>query len=519
MLLELQQVKVPFVKDSPAYLKSKVAKMLGIRPSEIEELICLRRAIDARQKNRMIYFVYNLLVRLKREIVVPSFAKLHQPCASFLIKKVNRKITPIVVGTGPCGLFTALALSEVGITGVVVERGCPVEERVQKVERLWNQGIIDERCNPQFGEGGAGTFSDGKLTTRVRDGRIRWIFSKLVEFGAPESILWDAKPHVGTDRIREVVRNIRKHLLDVGWKVYFGACCEDVRIEDGRLKAVRVNGDWMHPDVMVLAVGHSARDTYRMLLQRGVALSSKPFAVGFRVEHPQEMIDKAQYGRWAGDERLPPATYQLAVSFKEEKRGVYTFCMCPGGYVICASSSWGKLVVNGMSYFARDSGFANSAVVVSVDERDFPSGVLGGVYFQEELEERAFSVAGSFVAPSSAVRSFVYGKKAQEVVSTYRPAVVEADVAELYPDHLVEFLKKGLRLFGKKIKGFDVEGVIVAPETRTSAPVRILRGEDYQALGMEGLYPAGEGAGYAGGIVSSALDGLRVAEAIIEKYS
>ncbi|BAT71889.1 FAD-dependent dehydrogenase [Thermosulfidibacter takaii ABI70S6] len=519
-LLELRQIKVPFIKDSSQFLRAKVARLLGVKPQDINKLVCLKKSIDARQKDKMIYFVYNVLAELKRDIPIPKNALPYKPPEELKLSKVNKKIKPLVVGSGPCGLFAAIALAEAGIKGVLIERGCPVEERIKKVESLWKEGILDETCNPQFGEGGAGTFSDGKLTTRVRDPRIGWIFKKLVEFGAPEEILYDAKPHVGTDRLRTVVKNASKFLLNAGWDIHFRTKLEKIEVERDRLKKVKVNGDWIVPDLVVLAVGHSARDTYRMLMGNGITVVPKPFAVGFRVEHPQSLIDEAQYGKWAGDERLPPATYQLAYTFKEEKRGVYTFCMCPGGYVICASSSSGKLVVNGMSYFSRNSGFANAAVVVSVDERDFQEGVLGGIIFQEQIEEKAYQVAGGFIAPAMRIPKFLGLKiDSDTIVSTYRPGVVEHDVSKLYPEYLVKFLKKGLRIFGKKIRGFDSVGVIVAPETRTSAPVRIVRDETFQAMGVEGLYPAGEGAGYAGGIVSSALDGLKVAEAIIEKYS
>ncbi len=517
-LYRVNEVKVPFFEDCPEILKRKVVSLLGVRGGDLAGMKVLRRSLDARKKERMIYYVYNLVVRLRRPVATSSRVRPYSEPEPFRVPKPSRMPEPLVVGMGPCGLFCALALSEAGVTGTLIDRGCPVEERVEAVERLWKKGTLDTYCNPQFGEGGAGTFSDGKLTTRVRDPRIQWIFEKLVEFGAPRDILYEAKPHVGTDIIRGVVKRIREHLVGMGWKVSFRTALEDVRIEAGRLSSVRLNGDWAFFSDVVLAVGHSARDTYRMLAERGIPLAVKPFAVGFRVEHPQRLIDEAQYGRWAGHHGLPPASYHLTANFPE-KRGVYTFCMCPGGHVICASSEDGRLVVNGMSYRSRGSGYANSAIVITVDERDFPGGVFGGLVFQERLEEAAYGVFGSFVAPCQSVSGFLGGRGKEVSFCTYRPGVGEWELGRLLPSHLVELLRSGIRRFARAIKGFDSEGVLVAVETRTSAPLRILRGEDGQSPAAEGLYPAGEGSGYSGGIVSSALDGVRVAQLMLEKYA
>ncbi len=519
MLLVVDQIRLPFVKSSPFHLKKALSRRLGVSPSKIRKISLLKRSTDARDKDRMIYFVFKVLVEVKGLSSVPEGVKAYKKQEPLRFKKC-RSFLPVVVGTGPCGLFCALALNEAGVRGIVLERGCQIGERVKRVERLWSEGVLDSECNPQFGEGGAGTFSDGKLTTRIRDPRISWVFEQLVRFGAPEEILYEAKPHVGTDRLREVVKNIRRFLEESGWEVAFRCRLEDVVLRSGRLHGVVANGDFIRADVLVLAIGHSARDTYEMLYKRGFAVVPKPFAVGFRIEHPQRLIDEAQYGKWAGHPMLPPASYQLAVSYKREGRGVYTFCMCPGGFIICASSHEGKVVTNGMSYFGRDSGYANSAVVVTVDERDFGDAVFGGVRFQERLEEAVYNLAGGYRAVGQSVGSFVYGKGTLDVpFCTYRPGVVEYPLDEVLPERLCEFLKEGLRYFGRKIKGFDREGVVVAPETRTSAPVRILRGEDMQAVGIEGVYPAGEGAGYAGGIVSSAVDGIKVAGAVVEKYA
>ncbi|HZV80918.1 MAG TPA: hypothetical protein VFF53_02000, partial [Geobacteraceae bacterium] len=389
--------------------------------------------------------------------------------------------------------------------------------RVKDVGRFWQDGELDEESNIQFGEGGAGTFSDGKLTTRVRDPHSGYVLARLVEFGAPEEIAWLTKPHIGTDRLRGVVVNIRRFLASRGVEVRFGARLTDLQAAGGRLRSVVINGSEELPcDRLVLAPGHSARDTYAMLHARGVSLESKPFAVGVRVEHPQELINQIQYGL-PSHPCLPPADYALAYNDTESGRSAYSFCMCPGGVVVACSSESRGVVTNGMSSYGRNTPWANSALVATVRREDFPGrSPLAGVEFQRELEQLAFvSGGGNYHAPAQNLLAFLGRGKGGGVTSTYRPGVREADLAELLPDYVTRTLRDGIAAFDRKMRGFiTAEATLVGVESRTSAPLRILRGEDFQSTGMEGLYPCGEGAGYAGGIMSAALDGIRVADSL-----
>jgi len=407
------------------------------------------------------------------------------------------------------------------VEGVLLERGCSIEERIKKVEMLWNTGVLDEECNPCFGEGGAGAFSDGKLTTRLKHPFIQWILGRFVEFGAPSEITIDSKPHVGTDKIREVVRNIRRRLVECGWEVRFNAKVVDLIVNSSsRVEGVFLeSGETIKADAVLLATGHSARDVYEMLHRRGVSISSKPFAIGVRVEHPQELINKAQYGKWWRHPELPPATYHLTYNRRDIRRGVYTFCMCPGGYVICASSEKGGVVTNGMSYYARDSQWANAAVVVTVDERDYGSGALAGVDFQRRFETLTYNLAGGgYRCIAQRISDFVERRESNNLSPfSYRPGVTLGNIWNIFPQILCELITEALFHFDRKIKGFvSREGTIFVPETRTSSPVRILRGKDFQSASCKSLYPCGEGSGYSGGIMSSALDGVKVAHSLLK---
>jgi uncharacterized FAD-dependent dehydrogenase len=423
----------------------------------------------------------------------------------------------MIVGMGPAGIFAGLRLAEYGLTPTILERGNPVSERVKDITSFWQKGVLNPESNVQFGEGGAGTFSDGKLTTRVRDLNSGYVLGKLVQFGAPREILYLAKPHIGTDRLRRVIVNIRRHLEDCGLVIRFQEKLTDMITTGDRLRSVVIN-DYSEElcDILLLAPGNSARDTYSMLERRGIRLEPKPFAVGVRVEHPQELINRIQYGL-PGHPQLPAADYALTWNDSRTGRSAYSFCMCPGGVVIAAASEQGGVVTNGMSDYHRNSPCANSALVVTVGKDDFPGdSPLAGVEFQRTLEREAFIAGGSdYRAPAQNLMAFLGEKGTYRITSTYRPGVVEADLTLLFPDYVADTLRKGIRSFDRKMRGFiTAEATLTGVETRTSAPVRIIRGEDLQSPVLRGLYPVGEGAGYAGGIMSSALDGIRAADAI-----
>ena len=499
---------------------------LGLPPGEVTGVRVVRKGIDARKKPR-IRFVYTVSVDLADEETFRR--RLPHPDIEFLptnqtvsFAAVRSAAQIVIVGTGPAGLFAALRLTEYGLTPIVIERGKPVEERLRDVERFWEQGILDPESNVQFGEGGAGTFSDGKLTTRIRDDNLRYVLTRLIEFGAPEEILFLAKPHVGSDRLRGVVTRIRRHLQSRGVDLRFREKLTDIVTSSGRLTAVITNdAQEIACDHLVLAPGHSARDTYRMLERRGVNLQQKPFAVGVRVEHPQELINLIQYGL-AHHPQLPPADYALAYNNLKSGRSAYSFCMCPGGEVIAAASEAGGVVVNGMSNFRRSSPFANSALVVTVRSDDFPSASpLAGMEFQQALERKAFEAGGrNFCAPAQNLVAFLGKRGDYHLSSSYRPAVTAADIPHLFPAAVTDTLREGLRFFDRKMPGFvTAEATLVGVETRTSAPLRVVRGDDFQSVALPGLYPTGEGAGYAGGIMSAAIDAIRVADAIAARLA
>lgn len=508
-------------------LRVRLAERFGVPDREVRSISLVRRSIDARRKSRVIIVctVQCLLADeagfLARHGHDPDVKAVEEePRPVFPRLAGGRRI--VIVGMGPAGLFAALRLAEYGLTSTILERGRPVEERTRDVQAFWSRGELDPESNVQFGEGGAGTFSDGKLTTRVNDPRIGYVLEKLVAYGAPPEILHLAKPHVGTDQLRRVVAGIRQGLLDAGCEIRFRNRVTDIIAREGRVGAVTVNGtDEMTVDDLVLAPGHSARDTYEMLARRGVHLQAKPFAMGVRVEHPQELINEIQYGR--GYHRsLPPADYALAHNDRRTGRSAYSFCMCPGGVVVGGSSEEGGVVTNGMSAHLRNSPFANSALVVTVEPDDFSSASpLAGVEFQRLWERRAFEVGGGgYRAPAQNLLSFLGMRGGKGVSSSYRPGVRETDLSRVLPVPVTETLRDGLRAFDRKMRGFvTAEATLTGVETRTSAPVRIVRGEDCQSVSLPGLYPTGEGAGYAGGIMSAALDGIRVADIIAEKIT
>lgn len=508
-------------------LRLRLAERFGVPDDAIRSVRLVRRSIDARRKARVLV-VCTVECRLADEA---AFLARHgqDPDVKVVVKEIQPvlpRLAPgrriVIVGMGPAGLFAALRLVEYGLSATLLERGRPVEERTRDVQAFWSRGELDTESNVQFGEGGAGTFSDGKLTTRVNDPRIGYVLEKLVAFGAPQEILYQAKPHVGTDQLRRVVAGIRQGLLAAGCDIRFRSRVTDIIPRQGRVGSVVVNGtEEMVVDELILAPGHSARDTYEMLGRRGVHLQAKPFAMGVRVEHPQELINRIQYGR-GHHPALPPSDYALAYNNRHTGRSAYSFCMCPGGVVVGGSSEEGGVVTNGMSAHLRNSPFANSALVVTVGPDDFGSASpLAGVEFQRLWERRAFDAGGGgYRAPAQNLLSFLGMKGGKKVSSSYRPGVSETDLARVLPAPVAETLREGLSVFDRKMRGFvTAEATLTGVETRTSAPARIVRGEDCQSVSMPGLYPTGEGAGYAGGIMSAALDGIRVADIIAGKIS
>ncbi len=500
--------------------------------SEIENIRIVRHSIDARDKAdiRSIYSVsFEVSLENARRIAELELKNIGRAPAAkrdepvFGAKEQDAPI--VVVGLGPAGLFAAYELAKYGYDVVVLERGRDIERRKRDVSNFFTTATLDPISNIMFGEGGAGTFSDGKLTTRIKDPRSKDVLKTLIEFGAGEEIAIEAKPHIGTDVLSRVVLNMRKKLQELGVSVRFESTFTGFEEKDGRISAVIVNGSEKLPCcAVVLALGQAARDTYRMLLSSGLEIAPKPFAVGVRIEHPQSFIDRSQYGKFAGHPRLGAAEYHLAgKTGVRGGRGVYTFCMCPGGVVVGSSSGENEVVTNGMSYHARNGENANSAIIVQVHPSDFRNEVLGGLIFQEKLEKKAFRLGGSdYSAPAMRVGDFLLQRPPSGfggVKPTYRPNVVNKDISECMTPTISNGIRDGIRAFSRMIKGFDMyDAVLTAVETRSSAPVRIMRDENGEATRLKGLYPVGEGAGYAGGIVSAAVDGMRAAERIISLY-
>lgn len=506
-------------------LIKQAAARLKVAPAEIRSLKLYKKSVDARKKDD-IHFICTVDVDciLKRP---PKDSKITEaePYRYALPEGKPRTLRPVVVGFGPAGLFAALILAQAGQRPIVFERGSAVEKRKEQVEHFWETGELNPDCNVQFGEGGAGTFSDGKLNTGTKDSRSRKVLEEFVAAGAPPEILYLAKPHIGTDRLPSAVKAIREQILSLGGEVHFETALKKILIKDGKVTGAEVKPQdgssyTVDTDRLILAVGHSARDTFEMLHSLGIPMEQKPFSVGARIEHPQSLIDRAQYGRFAGHPNLGAADYKLAVHL-ENGRGVYTFCMCPGGSVVAAASEPGRLVTNGMSNFARDGANANAALLVGVGPQDFgDEHPLAGMEFQRRLEAEAFRLGGeNYHAPVQRVEDFlkrVPTKSMGDVKPTYLPGVTPCSLDDCLPNFITDSMRQGIQLMNRKLREFSFpDALLTAVETRSSSPVRVLRGENFQSPLAEGLLPCGEGAGYAGGIISAAVDGIKCAEQII----
>lgn len=527
-MILISNVRLP-LDHSQDELRKAAAEKLQISREEEFSVSVYKRSVDARRTGNIL-LVYSLLVEVRNQSEILARKQRDQevrkaPETSYspgIVQKTPEDIPrPLIVGTGPAGLFAGIILAEAGLRPILLERGKEVRERAQDTFAFWRTGELKPESNAQFGEGGAGTFSDGKLNTRIKDkaNRDRKVLKEFVEAGAPGEILYLNKPHIGTMRLVKILQNIREKIENLGGEYRFQSLVVDVIVDEGKLAGVVLeSGEQLVSSKVIFAIGHSARDTFHMLAERGISMEPKPFSIGLRIEHPQEMIDRNQYGSQAGHPRLGAADYQL-VYHGDRGRSVYSFCMCPGGKVIAASSETGMVVTNGMSQHARSAVNANSAIVCEVTPTDFSGGPLAGIEFQRCWEKRAFEVGGrTYHAPVQLIGDFLAGRSSSGIGSikpSYQPGVLPADLNRCLPDYVVRAIRDALPVFEHKIKGFSQpEAVFTGVETRTSSPVRILRGSDYQSVSLAGFYPAGEGAGYAGGILSSAVDGIKAAEAI-----
>jgi uncharacterized FAD-dependent dehydrogenase len=527
-MLRITELKLPI--DHPDEdLRPALLQRLGIDSDELLDFTLFKRSYDARKKSSELCFIYTIDFQVRDEATLLrrlADDRHLNPAPDVSYKVVGHApegLTerPIVVGFGPCGIFAGLLLAQMGFKPIILERGKEVRQRTKDTWGLWRKNVLNPESNVQFGEGGAGTFSDGKLYSQIKDPKFhgRKVLHEFVKAGAPEEILYVSKPHIGTFRLTGVVENMRHQIEALGGEVRFEQRVTDVLIDNGQLQGVVVDGgERIESRHVIMALGHSARDTFRMLHGRGVYMEAKPFSVGFRIEHPQSLIDRARLGKYAGHPKLGAADYKL-VHHARNGRSVYSFCMCPGGTVVAATSEPNRVVTNGMSQYSRNERNANSGIVVGITPEDYPGGPLAGIELQERLESHAYLMGGStYEAPAQLVGDFIAGKASQELGSvepSYKPGVKLVDLADALPAYAIEAIREALPAFDKQIKGFALhDAVLTGIETRTSAPLRITRDESMQSLNVKGLFPAGEGAGYAGGILSAGVDGIRIAEAL-----
>ena len=529
-MIRIRQIKLSVEKDNIQELRNKICKKINIKDNEIIDIKISKKSLDARNKPN-IYYIYEVDITtnnedkiLKKNINNNDILKTPDETYKYpTLGNIKLNNRPIIVGSGPAGLFTAYLLSELGFNPIIIERGEPVEDRVKTVEHFWNTGELNINSNVQFGEGGAGTFSDGKLNTLVKDKdyRMKKVFEIFVECGANPEILYTHNPHIGTDVLREVVKNMRNKITKMGGTFLYNTCLTNLIIEDKQIKGIEINNkDVINTNIAVLAIGHSARDTFQMLQDNNITLEPKPFAIGLRIQHPQELINTNQYGK-NYNKNLPQASYKLTYKTKEG-RGVYSFCMCPGGYVVNASSEKGRLAINGMSYNDRGSINANSAIVVTVTPDDYGKKPLDGMNYQRKLEELTYKL-GNGKIPVQLLKDFHNNVESTSLGNTspiFKGDYKLSNLNNILPRFISNSIKEALPNFDKKIKGFNQDDAIIAAlESRTSSPVRIPRNDNLESIDIKGLYPCGEGAGYAGGITTSAMDGIKVAEVIITKYN
>ena len=537
-MIRLTELKLPLDHADDA-LPTLIAKTLGIASADVAGHKIYKRSYDARNQKLLLVYIADVEVgnpSLETQLLAKFEAHPHirtTPDQNYYpVAQASDvpALRPVVVGFGPCGIFAALLLAQMGFKPIVLERGKKVRERTKDTWGLWRKNQLNPESNVQFGEGGAGTFSDGKLWSQIKDPRHlgRKVMQEFVKAGAPEEILLVSKPHIGTFKLVKVVEHMREQIIALGGEVRFEQRLSDMLIEDGHLRGLTVESLHdstsyeLRADHVVLALGHSARDTVAMLHRRGVYMEAKPFSIGFRIEHPQGLIDRARLGQHAGHPLLGAADYKLvhhAMNGQGKGRSVYSFCMCPGGTVVAATSEVGRVVTNGMSQYSRNERNANAGIVVGITPADYPGGPLAGIEFQRQLESQAYILGGSnYAAPGQLVGDFVAGRPSTALGSvepSYKPGVLLGDLASALPGYAIAAIREAIPVFGQKIRGFDMhDAVLTGVETRTSSPIRTTRGEDFQSLNVKGLYPAGEGASYAGGILSAGVDGIEVAEAV-----